>query len=158
MRSYAGAYYNLALFRLQSQLQHMYHGQLYARVEPFVRVDFSPQSGTKNFSTGFLVSSGKEVHFMSYLFLLFKDRSDYNTVHPIRLIYAKMLFPITWNFCVGNLISAIGARNQVGIGLSYRPASPCGLATLFQTRFLESIPRPIGGFKFSTLELGSHCT
>jgi hypothetical protein len=34
---------------------------------------------------------------------------------------------------------------EVGIGLSYRPASQCGLATQFQTRFLESIPRPIVG-------------
>jgi hypothetical protein len=41
-------------------------------------------------------------------------------------------------------------RNQVGIGLSYRPAtSLCSLATQFQTRFLESIPRPIAGLKFS---------
>jgi hypothetical protein len=43
----------------------------------------------------------------------------------------------------------MGARNQVGIGLSYRPAS---LATQFQTRFLELIPRPIAGLKFSTLK------
>jgi hypothetical protein len=45
----------------------------------------------------------------------------------------------------------MGARNQVGIGLSYRPAiSLCSLATQFQTRFLESIPRPIAGRKFPT--------
>jgi hypothetical protein len=30
---------------------------------------------------------------------------------------------------VGNLSPAMGARNQVGIGLSYRPASLCSLAT-----------------------------
>jgi hypothetical protein len=53
--------------------------------------------------------------------------------------------------CVGNLSSAMGARNQVGIGLSYRPASLFSLATQFQTWFLESIPRPIAGLKFSTL-------
>jgi hypothetical protein len=46
----------------------------------------------------------------------------------------------------------MGARNQVGIGLSYRPASLCNLATQFQTRFLESIPRPIAGLKFPTLK------
>jgi hypothetical protein len=40
---------------------------------------------------------------------------------------------------------AMGARNQVGIGLSYRTASLCSLATQCQTRFLESIPRPIAG-------------
>jgi hypothetical protein len=45
----------------------------------------------------------------------------------------------------------MGARNQVGIGLSYRPASLCSLATQFETRFLESIPRPIAGLKFPTL-------
>jgi hypothetical protein len=47
------------------------------------------------------------------------------------------------------------ARNQVGIGLSYRPASLCSLATQFQTRFqnrfLKSILRTIAGLKFSTL-------
>jgi hypothetical protein len=46
----------------------------------------------------------------------------------------------------------MGARNQVGIGLTYRPASLCSLATQFQTRFLESIPRPIAGLKFPTLD------
>ncbi len=51
---------------------------------------------------------------------------------------------------VGNLSPAMGARNQVGIGLSYWPASLGSLATQFQTRFLESIPRPIAGLKFST--------
>jgi hypothetical protein len=45
----------------------------------------------------------------------------------------------------------MGARNQVGIGLSYRPAILCSLATRFQTRFLELIPRPIAGLQFSTL-------
>ncbi len=45
----------------------------------------------------------------------------------------------------------MGAKNLVGIGLSYQPASLCSLATRFQTRFLESIPRPIAGHKFSIL-------
>jgi hypothetical protein len=49
-------------------------------------------------------------------------------------------------------------RNQVGIGLSYRPASLCSLATQFQTRFLESIPCPISGLKFSTLYNASPST
>ncbi len=44
----------------------------------------------------------------------------------------------------------MGTRNQVGIGLSYQPASLCSLATQFQTRFLKSIPRPKAGFKFPT--------
>ncbi len=44
----------------------------------------------------------------------------------------------------------MGARNQVGIGLSYRPISICSLATQFQTRFLESASHPIAGLKFST--------
>jgi hypothetical protein len=38
----------------------------------------------------------------------------------------------------------MGARNQVGIGLSYRPASLYSLATQFQTRFLESSSPRIG--------------
>ncbi len=53
--------------------------------------------------------------------------------------------------CAGNLRPAMGARNQVGIGLSYRPASLCSLATQYQNRFLESIPRPIAGLKIPTL-------
>jgi hypothetical protein len=37
---YAGVDYNLTLCPLQSRLQHIYHGQ------PYARVDFIPQSGT----------------------------------------------------------------------------------------------------------------
>jgi hypothetical protein len=58
------------------------------------------------------------------------------------------------NSKVDNLSPAMGARNQVGIGLSYRPASLCSLATQFQTLFLESVPRPIAGLKFPTLRWG----
>jgi hypothetical protein len=53
-------------------------------------------------------------------------------------------------YSVGNFSPALGARNQVGIGLLYRPTSPCSLASQFQTRFQESILRPIAGFKFPT--------
>jgi hypothetical protein len=49
----------------------------------------------------------------------------------------------------GNLSHAMGTRKQVGIGLSYRPACLCSLAQ-FQTRFLESIPRPVAGLKIPT--------
>ncbi len=56
------------------------------------------------------------------------------------------------------LSPAMGARNQVGIGSSYRPANLCSLATQFQTRFLESIPRPITGLKIPTLLIRSTCT
>jgi hypothetical protein len=42
----------------------------------------------------------------------------------------------------------MGTRNQEGIGLSYRPASLCSLATQFQTRLLESICRPKAVLKF----------
>ncbi len=52
------------------------------------------------------------------------------------------------SYCVGNFSPAMGAKNQVGIGLSYRPASLCSLATQFQTRFLESIPHPIAALSF----------
>ncbi len=57
---------------------------------------------------------------------------------------------IFWASSVCNFSPAMGARNQVGIGLAYQPASLCSLATQFQTRFLESIPRPMAGLKFST--------
>jgi hypothetical protein len=49
---------------------------------------------------------------------------------------------------VGNFSPIMGARNQVNIGLSYRPASLCSLATPFQARFLESIPRPMADLSF----------
>jgi hypothetical protein len=55
-----------------------------------------------------------------------------------------------FDYRVGNLSPAMGARNQVCIRLSYRPASLCSMATQFQTRFLKSIPRPIAGLKFPT--------
>jgi hypothetical protein len=52
--------------------------------------------------------------------------------------------------CLGNLSPAMGAR-KVGIGLSYQPASLCSFPRQLQTLFLESIPRPKAGLKFSTL-------
>jgi hypothetical protein len=55
---------------------------------------------------------------------------------------------------VGNPLG--GHRNQVGIGLSYWPASLCSLATRFLTRFLESILRPIEGLKFSAQVADHH--
>jgi|LakMenEpi03Aug12_release.lakeMendotaPanAssembly.Ray.scaffolds.fasta_scaffold5338210_1 hypothetical protein len=41
MEPYAGVDYNLTLCRLQSRLHHIYNGQ------PYARVDFIAQSGTK---------------------------------------------------------------------------------------------------------------
>ncbi len=41
-----------------------------------------------------------------------------------------------------NLSIAMGARNYVGIGLSYRPASLCSLATQFQTRLIAGLKFP----------------
>ncbi len=48
MEPYAEVDYNLTLCPLQSRLQHIYHGQPWARVDlnPYARVDFIPQSGT----------------------------------------------------------------------------------------------------------------
>ncbi len=45
----------------------------------------------------------------------------------------------------------MGAGNQVGIELLYRAASLCSLATQFQTRFLESIPRPLWDLSYRHL-------
>jgi hypothetical protein len=47
MGPYAGAYYNLTLCPLQSRLQHIYHGQ------PYARVDFIPRSGTLDLASKF---------------------------------------------------------------------------------------------------------
>ncbi len=69
--------------------------------------------------------------------------SSYCTVHCTESVFVNS---------VGNLSPAMGARNQVGIGLSYRPASLSSLATQFPTRFLESIPRPVAGLKFPLQE------
>jgi hypothetical protein len=55
--------------------------------------------------------------------------------------------------CVGNFSPAVGARNQVGIGLSYWPASLCSLTTQSQTWFLELILRPIVGVSLSDGDL-----
>jgi hypothetical protein len=66
-----------------------------------------------------------------------------------------LIFSFQLVACVGNLSPAMGARNQVGKGLSYRLASLCSFATQFQTRFLETIPHPVPGFKFSTLFMGN---
>jgi hypothetical protein len=54
---------------------------------------------------------------------------------------------------VGNLNPAMGARNQVGIGLSYRPASLCSLAILNSrlgswNRFLA--PQRVFSFRLKT--------
>jgi hypothetical protein len=68
-----------------------------------------------------------------------------------KLLKAQESVPPAYVARVGNLSPAIVARNQVGIGLSYQPASPCSLDTQFQTLFLESIPRPIAGLMFPTL-------
>jgi hypothetical protein len=83
--------------------------------------------------------------------LLMSPGIDSQPDGPVRLDYFSYR-PARYIGCVGNFSPAMGARNQVGIGLSYRPASLCSLATLFQTRFLESIPRPIAGLKIQTLE------
>jgi hypothetical protein len=56
----------------------------------------------------------------------------------LSMVHTGTPFPCTVVPCVGNLSPAKGARNQVGIGLSYWPASLCCLATQFQTRFQES--------------------
>ncbi len=58
-------------------------------------------------------------------------------------------FKLLHKYSGSNFSPAMEARNQVGIGLSYRPASLCSMAIQFQTRFLELIPRPIAGLKFS---------
>jgi hypothetical protein len=50
----------------------------------------------------------------------------------------------------GNLGPAMGNRNQEVMGLSYRPASLCSLATQCQSRFLELIPCPLAGLEFPT--------
>ncbi len=48
MGPYAGVDYNLTLCPLQSRIQHMYHGQSYARVDrnPMPESNLAPQSGT----------------------------------------------------------------------------------------------------------------
>jgi hypothetical protein len=46
MGPYAGADYNLTLCPLHIRLQHIYHGQ------PYARVDFNPQSETLDLASG----------------------------------------------------------------------------------------------------------
>jgi hypothetical protein len=73
----------------------------------------------------------------------------YAALFDLLNLYVEMYIKDT---CSGNLSPAMGARNQVNIGLSYQPASLCRLATQFQTRFLDLIPRPIAGLKIRTLK------
>ncbi len=50
MGPYAGVdYYNLTFCPLQSRLQHIYHGQ------PYARVDFIPQLGILDLASGLFV-------------------------------------------------------------------------------------------------------
>ncbi len=51
-------------------------------------------------------------------------------------------------FLMPTLVTVVLIWNHVGIGFSCLPASLYSLATQFQTRFLESIPRPIRDFSF----------
>jgi hypothetical protein len=86
-----------------------------------------------------------EVRPLSNLSLALDKCQSLIQVTGIRtLLYSLSFFSLYNNelqqSSVGNLGPAMGARNQVGIGLSYRPASLCSFATQFQTRFLESIP------------------
>ncbi len=64
------------------------------------------------------------------LFLLFLHSSIVNSFpsfgNPVFLV---LLFSSSPPTSVDNFSPAMGARNQVGIGLSYRPASLCSLAT-----------------------------
>jgi hypothetical protein len=48
MRPYAGVDYNLTLCPLQSRLQHVYHGQ------PYARVDFTPPVRVFGFGLSFI--------------------------------------------------------------------------------------------------------
>ncbi len=75
-----------------------------------------------------------------------------NAWGPVRQIYSYSVPSPQRLFKNSSTVSVTLVRNQVGIGLSYRPASLCSLATQFQTRFLELIPRL--GLKFSTLVTG----
>ncbi len=78
---------------------------------------------------------------------------NWNTVKRLSIGRIQLFFVHGWKrtrTSVGNFSPAMGAKNQVGTGLSYRPASLCSLDTQFQPWFLESVPRPIAGLKFST--------
>jgi hypothetical protein len=82
---------------------------------------------------------------------------DANILSTAMFCWRKYFFHESkWRVRLWTLVSLLkgsdtDTRNQVGIGLSYRPASPSSLATQFQTQFLELIPRPIAGLKFSRL-------
>ncbi len=103
---------------------------------------FIPQSGTIKWATAAVADVlVLNVHKTPSWALSRKEGMGQNSSQ------APAVSLVTIEFC--NLSPAMGARNQLGIGLSYRPASLCSSATQFQTRFLESIPRPIAGLKFS---------
>jgi hypothetical protein len=57
-------------------------------------------------------------------------RCEKSTLNDLAYL-TPLRIPLMNPVCVGNFSPAMGARNQVGIGLSYRPASLCSLATQF---------------------------
>jgi hypothetical protein len=76
-----------------------------------------------------------------------RHRNDQQAESRLYFYFLKYSFQhCSAHLCAGNLSSAMGARNQVGKGLSYWPASLCSLTT----QFLESIPRTIAGLKIPT--------
>ncbi len=58
---YAGVDYNLTLFRLQSRLQQIYHGQPYARVDlnPMQELTLSPSKGLRIWPLGSRIKDEK---------------------------------------------------------------------------------------------------
>jgi hypothetical protein len=66
MGPYAGASYNLPLCRLLSRLQHIYHGQPYARVDfnPMLESTLSPSQGLRIWPKGSYFPVNKEGVYM----------------------------------------------------------------------------------------------
>ncbi len=88
---------------------------------------------SKNAVAGQLLKHHKyhlyNINILTYIYI------DHTSVKKIR--DCRTVRSVFSQSCVGNLSPAMGARNQVSIGLSYRTASLFGLATQFQTQFLE---------------------
>jgi hypothetical protein len=65
MEAYAGVDYKLTLCPLQSRLQHIYHGQPYARFDlnPMPESTLYPKSGTSDLASVFMLKAAEALEF-----------------------------------------------------------------------------------------------
>jgi hypothetical protein len=108
MGPYAGVDYNLTVCPLQSQLQHIYHGQLYAmqsRPEPYVRVDFIHP--VRDFGFGICCLSDVIIVFPYCYFVPILSSHFFAVISPFlssSLLSTVQYLCLSQSFCVNFII------------------------------------------------------